>query len=398
MPSQRCSGSRPIRRPTPKVALAASSVPAAEQAKPSSGTERDDGRADQRQDRHRDDAADDECGEHERHAPRAACQAFDAGDDALVRGRRDRRPSGSSRTTASNAAAAAPSSARPHFTSGRGSRRPVAWATSSSAETTRSGSPSCTTRSMPADSSRSIGSTVRNAGARAARRHGVSRGCLAPWAVLNTGTRGNERERVAIGSADASAAATLFSSLPQCSAIKRLRTDAIAAPLRRIRRFDGEVALGVEAHRAVIQVRRADAQERARPRPAPSRARGSTASRRERCSRVSGSASEQRASGATNRMRLASVRCRELRHELLPSDAHRPCFEPAARLARRDHDGFERRLGAHPRDERLARRLRRDVLVLDVDEPLGARDGGDCRALDLADLVDRALRARRPCA
>ena len=91
---------------------------------------------------------------------------------------------------------------------------------------------------------------------------------------------------------------------------------------------------------------------------------------------------------------LGQLGCRELRHELLPPDTHRPGFEPAARLARRDHDSFERRLGAHPCDERLARRLRRDVLILDVDEPLGARDRGDRRALDLADVLVALLERR----
>ena len=82
--------------------------------------------------------------------------------------------------------------------------------------------------------------------------------------------------------------------------------------------------------------------------------------------------------------RPASANCG---HETLPADAHRLGLEPAAGLARRDHDGFERRVRAHSRDERLARRFRRDVLILDVDEPLCAGDGGDGRALDLADLL-----------
>ena len=41
----------------------------------------------------------------------------------------------------------------------------------------------------------------------------------------------------------------------------------------------------------------------------------------------------------------------------------------------------------HARNESLARRLRRDVLVLDIDEALGTADRGDRGALDLAYLL-----------
>src|SRR5687767_2317178 len=55
---------------------------------------------------------------------------------------------------------------------------------------------------------------------------------------------------------------------------------------------------------------------------------------------------------------------------------------------------MQRRVRAHAGCERLARRFRRDVLVLDVDEPLGARQRRDGRALDLA-YVAVALLERR---
>src|SRR5687768_10919665 len=55
---------------------------------------------------------------------------------------------------------------------------------------------------------------------------------------------------------------------------------------------------------------------------------------------------------------------------------------------------MQRRVRPHARRERLASRLRRDVLVLDVDEPLGARQRRDGRAFDLA-YVAVALLERR---
>src|SRR5262249_43559900 len=81
-------------------------------------------------------------------------------------------------------------------------------------------------------------------------------------------------------------------------------------------------------------------------------------------------------------------------HELLPADAHRLRLEPPTRVARGEQNRLELGSGAHAREQRLERRLGRDVLVLYIDEPLGALDRRDRRALHLADLV-RLLLERR---
>ena len=225
------------------------------------GTERDDGRADQRQDRHGDDARDDETDEHERHAPRAAGQATSMPTPTRRRCRPCRDRSARSRTAATATSAAAPSSASPHF------RRPrIAHARGLRDELVRRHDAlGIAELHDEVDAGRFVAlDRLDAAEGRRARRAAPRREPRMPRAVRRA-EHGHARQRLERrrpARRKSSAAATLFSSLPQCSAIKRLRTDAIARRCAAFVGLDGEVALGVEAHGAVVQVRRADAQER----------------------------------------------------------------------------------------------------------------------------------------
>ncbi|KGD59276.1 hypothetical protein DP49_6626 [Burkholderia pseudomallei] len=145
-----------------------------------------------------------------------------------------------------------------------------------------------------------------------------------------------------------------------------------------------DVALGVEHHRAVVQVRAADHEI-------------VVVDAHQLAVHVHAQLAEAVDVRTQQPVAAVAVGVDERTMQPRAQHAHRRFLQPAALLARRDHDDVGRIVGREPRGERLAHDGRGEVLVLDVQVAARGRDRIRGQRTDVADFVAAAMARRREC-
>ena len=389
VPSQRFSGLRPIRRPTPNVALAASIVPTAAQTKPSTGPSVTTVAPINARIGTETTLADDEHDEHERHAPRAAAPA------TRCRRRRARAMSrhaepqvARSRTAATRRPRRAPSSAsaplqRPRVANARRLRDELARPTrhARGRRAARRGRCSAVLAldrldaavgGRPCRAAPGLQSRVTRAVRRAEDRHARQRReRRANAARRRRARRRRSSRRCPSARRSTDCARTRSQRAAAASSASMARSHSVSKPIERLFRFDEPMRRNVSSTISTFACTWIDSVPSTviSARLVVGRVRRSArAARRTEC----GSASD----GSSN----AAMKC--CRPTPIVSASSQP---PGSRVVTTTASsvGFAR-MRATSASHAV---FDGDVLVLDVDEPLGAADRGDGRALDLADLL-----------